>query len=394
VDSFGSEPTDRVTPHGRAIDRSRRRRRTPWWVALWAVALIVVFAGAFVGVAVVTDRPAFCGSCHEMAPYQVAWAAGKHADVSCIECHVDSGLPARLKHKFVALGEVRSHFTGDTSFPRPTPPDVPSVRCLRCHPNLPEKTKSGFPHGQHVRKGTCAGCHPQTGHDVTPAALQAAGIYQAGAVPTIPAGAIAAVGAGSANVAGHIAVSCSGCHDLAKTGCKRCHTSKHKPRGDCLLCHRAGATFAFVHPSRGVDCAPCHKRPSGHTDDADCLACHDKPGKTWMYTHQPGQDCGTCHARPAKHRAGACPDCHKNAGTNWAFAHPGAGSNCRTCHEPPSGHFAGTCTNCHPRVGVSFAFSHPSAGEHSWRSRPCAKCHPSGTASVSCTCHGGRTPGN
>jgi mono/diheme cytochrome c family protein len=41
---------------------------------------------------------------------------------------------------------------------------------------VPETTEDGFPHGKHVDKGTCAGCHPDTGHVVTPAALKAAGI--------------------------------------------------------------------------------------------------------------------------------------------------------------------------------------------------------------------------
>ena len=393
MDEHGTEPAkpDSATSDNRG-QRPPRARRPGWWITLWTIVIVAVLAGAFVAVALATDQSAFCRSCHEMVPYNDAWASGKHADVPCVECHVDQGVLARLEHKFVALGEVRSHFTGDTKFPRATPPDVPAERCTRCHPDLPETTKSGFPHGQHVRKGTCAGCHAQTGHAVSPAALQAAGIYQPGAVATIPPGAIAALGAGSADVAGHVAVRCSDCHDLAKTGCKRCHTSKHKPRGDCLLCHQAGVSWKFVHPKSGVDCAPCHRRPSGHTNNADCLTCHDKPGKTWMYTHRSGQDCATCHKRPAKHRSGACADCHKQAGKSWAFAHPGSGSSCNTCHKPPSGHYPGNCTRCHHSVGVSFAFSHPSAGEHSWRGKPCKKCHPSGTAAVSCTCHGGRPP--
>ena len=63
-------------------------------------------------------RPAFCQTCHEMGPYYDAWAVGQHAETAtCIDCHVDDGLPARFAHKFVALGEVKAHFLGDTTFP-------------------------------------------------------------------------------------------------------------------------------------------------------------------------------------------------------------------------------------------------------------------------------------
>ncbi len=395
MEQDGLDPVGSATSSGRTRDSSARRRdRSAGWIVLWLAIGLVVLTSTFVVAALYTDRPEFCSSCHEMVPYYEAWSVGKHSDVACIECHVDRGLPARFAHKLVALGEVRSHFTGDDKFPRPEPPNVPSRRCLRCHPNLPATTPNGFPHGRHARKGTCAGCHPKTGHDVKPASLQAAGVYdpRSSSVPTIPVGAIAAVGAGTANVPGHPSVTCSHCHDLAKTGCKRCHTSQHKPRGDCLLCHRAGTSWKFVHPNGGVDCATCHKRPSGHTDDGDCTRCHNRPGKTWMYTHRPGQDCATCHKPPAKHRSGECDTCHQQAGVNWGFTHPDSGSNCRPCHQAPAAHYAGNCARCHHRVGASWEFAHPSAGEHSWRSRPCKKCHPSGTATVSCTCHGGRPP--
>ena len=362
-------------------------RAAAWMVAGAFVLIVAFFAGALY-----TDRPAFCLTCHEMGPYYEAWASGAHSEVSCIRCHVDAGITARLAHKFEALGEVRSHIRGDTRFPRPTPADVTSDRCSRCHPDMPVTTASGFPHGAHARVGPCAECHADTGHPVTAKALQDAGIHRATAPPTIPAGAVAAAGAGVANVRGHIVVDCAECHDLERTGCPACHASEHEPRGDCMLCHRTGDTWRFSHPSRGVDCASCHERPDDHIDDGDCLHCHDKPGRSWAHTHSSGEDCGPCHTAPDDHPQGDCIDCHKRAGKSWAFAHPGSKSNCRTCHTAPSGHYAGSCVRCHRRVGVTFAFSHPSAGEHSWRSQPCKKCHPSETASVSCTCHGGRPP--
>ncbi len=115
------------------------------WMVLWVAVGFTVLASIFVASALYTDRPAFCGSCHEMVPYVNAWAGGPHADVSCIECHVARGLPARLSHKFIALGEVRSHLLGDTLFPRQVAPNVPNDRCLRCHPSMPQTTAPRIP---------------------------------------------------------------------------------------------------------------------------------------------------------------------------------------------------------------------------------------------------------
>jgi len=284
---------------------------------LWIAGLAVLGVALFFPVALATDRSTFCRACHEMAPYNDAWAVGQHAQTAeCIDCHVEAGLPARFTHKFVALGEVKAHFLGDTTFPRATPPDVPNTRCIRCHETLPTTTKNGFSHKVHAEKGTCASCHPATGHDVTEAALKTAGIFNAGVEPTITAGKFATVNSGAANIAGHAKVSCSRCHDLAKTGCARCHTpktgAKHFWKGDCSECHSARDKFAFKHPT-SADCTKCHKPPVEHYA-GQCSQCHHDPSKSWKFSHPSAgehswksQPCVACH--PKNYTSVSC-SCH------------------------------------------------------------------------------------
>ena len=322
--------------------------------------------------------------------------AGTHSDVSCIECHVDRGLPARFAHKFVALGEVRSHFTGDTRFPRPDPPDVPPDRCTRCHPSMPETTDVRLPSRRSTsRKGTCAGCHPddRARRDARRAPSSRASTSQR-SPPTIPAGAIAAVGAGSANVAGHRRCRCSDCHDLAKTGCKRCHTSQHKPRGDCLLCHRAG---------RDVEVRPPEQRRRLRVVPRAA----ERPHRRWRLPALPRQarrrrGCTRTSpdrtAPPATSRppsTGRAPalDCHKQAGQRTgrsptrARARTAAPATRRPRDTTPATACAATTAwACRSPSATRPPASTPGAAS------PCKKCHPSGTATVSCTCHGGRPP--
>jgi len=276
-------------------------------VALFVVMGVVALAAIFVGSSLTTDQPQFCPSCHEMQPHYAAWGQGPHRDVSCIECHVDRGLPARFAHKFVALGEVYSHFTGNNKFPRAVPPDVPDDRCVPCHEDLPD-TIGKFPHAAHAEKGKCAECHYDTGHSVTNQALKDAGVFAADVVPQRLVGKLASVGAGRANLSGHQQVSCSRCHDMAATPCSACHV----PRGD-------------KHPKVG-------KQP--------CTQCHATSGASWAFAHpNVTKECAQCHRAPGSHPAGACENCHKKSGTSWAFQHPGVGEehsyrsfDCKKCH--------------------------------------------------------------
>jgi hypothetical protein len=327
------------------------------------ILLALLMTVAIVGVTIVTDSPQFCASCHEMTPYYDAWAQGPHKDRWCVDCHVEPGAVGHLMHKFVALKQLQVHLTGKPSFPIPIPPEVPSERCSRCHEDLPASTNRGFPHARHAKKA-CAECHADKGHDVATSALKEAGILAEGAEllsavsePTVR------VGGGAANLKGHVRVVCSICHNMADTGCAKCHTPKHKKvtdRGtDCQRCHSPGVRFVFSHSPDAGSCDSCHTPPKTHTMPKDrqipeCSSCHGKPGISWAATHvSPSADCSKCHTAPTGQ-------------------HP---------KERP-------CSLCHLRIGVSFAFEHPNLNApHQIGRVPCPQCHPKGYSSYACTCH-------
>jgi nitrate/TMAO reductase-like tetraheme cytochrome c subunit len=361
----------------------------------------------FVGTALWTDRPEFCGTCHEMRPYVDAWASGPHKNVWCVDCHIGKSYAARFAHKFVALQEVVGHFSGDTNFPLAKPPTMADKDCSTCHAQVtPKLVASGFSHSLHESKAACQACHADTGHTVTQKALTAVGAYNATLVRVSFGGATASVGKGTANVSNHVKIACTRCHDLKKTGCPACHTysAKHfKPVSGalpaCTVCHKAGSKWAFTHPTK-AECETCHTPSAKHFKPASgkltpCSQCHTQPGKSWAFSHpQPPVDCTNCHAVPAKHFQPAsgqlkpCSQCHARPGVSWKFSHPGARADCQSCHTPPTGHSAGQCSQCHHKTGVSFAFVHPSTGApHGIGGRSCVACHPNGYTTHKCTCH-------
>ena len=401
------------------------RRKSPVRLIAAIAVVLVVLGVSYAGIARATEAPSFCGSaCHEMGPFHSAWSKGAHKDIACVECHVDPGTIAGMEHKVVALKEVATHFTGDPKFPMPQMTSVPSARCIRCHPDV-KLTSPGFSHAEHANRGECYTCHTTVGHNVSVKALKDAGVYSASIKLAFDTTRTAVVDAGEANLAGHVSVPCSRCHNMAASKCSECHKPKHKDskdRGkDCSVCHATGTAFVFLHPVRtdcgtchtpknpehtwkgectdchkagsGVsfavthptnsDCESCHKRPAPHRS-GPCADCHTNPGVNWSYAHPKSGDCSTCHARPANHRSGSCEGCHTNAGVNWAFSHPGSASTCSGCHNRPSGHRSGSCATCHRAVGKSWSFSHPG------NASDCAECHsrPSGHKSGSCAaCH-------
>jgi nitrate/TMAO reductase-like tetraheme cytochrome c subunit len=332
-----------------ADGRKRRLRRLLLWGAV-AVAFLAVLAASLV----LTERSAFCKSCHEMDPYYSAWRASGHAEeAQCVECHVDPGLVAHLAHKPTALKEVWDHFTKDNRFPNYSV-EVPDSRCVPCHPKVDKKIGTRFSHLLHQKNGRCQECHATVGHEVSIASLREAGILKEGAgMPPAP------TGVSPSAVPGHKKVVCQQCHDQVKMKCSLCHQASHDPLGECSNCHAVGNKFVFVHPVSNADCGSCHKKSAKHkATTAACTTCHAVGGKTWAFTHPADKKCTSCHKAPAKHY----------------------GTGCATCHSPK----------------IPFAkarFNHPgNTGEHSYRSFACVKCHPRSYSTASCTCHGGRAP--
>jgi len=281
----------------------------------WTAAVIAGMVGLallFVGVALATDRPGFCPSCHEMRPYSEAWQAGPHDEVWCIDCHVDPGIPARFAHKWIALNEVRAHLAGDTRFPRPVPPEIPDARCIRCHQDVPALI-DGFSHADHAEKGTCAECHIHDGHRVTEQTLRAAGIFAADVSPRRLSGRSATAGGGVANLEGHPEIRCTECHDLQASPCSGCHEAPSEPphsayEQECPACHKPVTEWAFIHPGAQSRCGDCHVLPDDHpnTNKRSCTDCHRASGESWSFRH-PGV--GEEHS----YRSFACDKCHPSS---------------------------------------------------------------------------------
>ena len=392
--------TPAAPPSGRTAVLGRRRRLMTWLLA--ALTIVVVLGGGFIGASLYTDQPRFCASCHEMRPYYDAWAKGPHSGQWCVDCHVGQSYPARFAHKFVALKEVVTHFTGNPTFPKPTPPTIADAQCSSCHKTVAPKLAKAFSHADHASQGPCQACHADSGHSVTRSALATANLLNPNVVNLPLTTTMATVGHGAADVAGHVSTGCTRCHDLKKTGCQLCHTPSHAPMGACEKCHQAGPKWVFSHPTQG-DCTSCHALPSNHFKPASaplpaCLTCHTQPGVSWKFQHPAASsDCQSCHSLPSNHfqpvsaSLTPCSACHAQPGVSWKFRHPAASSDCSSCHTPPAGHSAGQCSTCHHQTGVSFAFQHPSTGApHGIGNRTCADCHPNGYTTHSCTCHGGR----
>jgi len=265
-----NQPGRQWTPDSFA--RSQRNRRILWIVVLVAIVGLI----GFFPVAIATDQPGFCPTCHGMKPFYDAWHTGPHKDIWCIDCHVEPGVPNRLLHKFAVLNELYSQVFTHATYPNYNA-DVPNERCLRCHPDVPTKIAAvgKFSHQQHLGRGvTCAKCHAAVGHQVTFTALAQAGVLNSA---NAPAGAtyvgqefVGAPGKHSA-LPGHKPVPCANCHDQANLQCSFCHIAPGNHFGaDCKLCHKPSVPFTtFAHPPSGEHpytsrpCAKCH--PNGYT---------------------------------------------------------------------------------------------------------------------------------
>ena len=239
--------------------------------------IVAVAVVAFFPIALATDQSSFCKSCHTMQPFYDAWSQGGHVGhAQCIDCHVDAGYPARFLHKFVALKEVTAQLVGGSTFPSYNA-DISDDRCLRCHPDAPTKVVGQFDHAQHpARLGvTCVKCHADSGHRVTFAALQAAGLLNAknAAVGQTYVGqSLADSGGRGSSYPGHPNVPCQNCHDQANLECSFCHTPPANHFGaDCRSCHsNAAVPFKqFAHPKTHHDylkrpCVKCHPQDFQH----------------------------------------------------------------------------------------------------------------------------------
>jgi hypothetical protein len=79
----------------------------------------------------------FCGTaCHVMAPEHLAFQAGSHAQVKCVECHIGEGAGNAIRAKLNGTRQLFLVLSGDYSRPIPSPPHAlkpASETCENCH---------------------------------------------------------------------------------------------------------------------------------------------------------------------------------------------------------------------------------------------------------------------
>jgi len=292
---------------------------------------------------------------HNLFPFALT---GKHATVSCAECHINS-------QSIDAL--------------RVTPQD-----CASCH----EKDE---PHNGKL--GTdCASCHFTDGWKPSTFDHDRSVFHLEGA---------------------HAQTACSNCHlnqEFKGTpqDCFSCHEKDDHHKGqlgnDCASCHvpKDWKTITFDHNTSAfkltgkhaqTDCVKCHVNDVFKGTPQDCFSCHgDKDPHKGKF----GKQCNECHTTDnwkvanfnhartgfsliGKHAQTDCAKCH----VNGIFAP--IGTSCFACHaknDVHNGTFGKECATCHTPTGWrNIIFDHnrtsfPLVGSHA--SKTCKACHANG----------------
>lgn len=283
------------------------KRMFPNWkhVVIKVPIILVLLYGLLVGMLYVTSVPPFCGlMCHEMSEYYKQWQASTHANVTCVDCHVDPGLVPQLIHKVIALKELYHHIMKSYEYPIVPRELAPSDdACKRCHSGKREFSLSGdlkMPHEKHVKIVA-----------EEPLRIEVA--------------------------KGHL-------------------RNVHFEGSQCIYCH-----FNVVHAPSDADRRPqmefclenCH---NGKRAPGNCDLCHTKKqipashnSPDWLRVHGKQEDkkaCEGCHKwRPTDF----CGDCHKQRpkshNATWRTFHGDRAradrAGCKQCHQDTF------CLKCH-----------------------------------------------
>jgi nitrate/TMAO reductase-like tetraheme cytochrome c subunit len=351
------------------------------------IALFVVTAGLFsVAMVEATGQPGFCRSCHIMGPYYESWRQSTHAEVNCLECHLQPGFTGLIKGKINGLAQAVDCAVGRVG----TKPSATIVdaSCLRseCHntQKLSGETLdcSGvrFTHEKHLDKVvdgiriTCGTCHSHFEGDVH------------FSVNTNACFACHFLG-GDASTGRPVRANCRGCHQVPQEVIRR---------GFVKIDHSE-----FV--SYGASCEEsCHKREVQQTsrvEETVCLDCHSfrKPADANSVelhaSHTNGEkvECFACHGRVSHGRTGVesvtammdCQSCHSDTHqaqrSIYGTQHPMQPNSADRVLGPMFLTHV-ECTGCHIERTAKVPGTLDSFGTAA-RATPaaCDKCHEAGT---------------
>jgi nitrate/TMAO reductase-like tetraheme cytochrome c subunit len=308
-------------------------RLTTRLLALVAVLLTVIVVGT--GVALVaTSQPQFCATCKSHKPYVAAYEKSRHNHVNCEQCHSIPGPFFFLTAKLQALQQPIHQLTG--SYEKPILGTVLNQSCRRCHTNktlFKVISVNGIrvQHQHLIEAGfLCNRCHSTVAHGmaVPPGSRTYPSMDQC----------LLCHNNQYKDAQGQVATSrCDLCHvkpppgalpathrdpkwarDHGAIGILSTCTACHKPKPDCVKCHR-GVLMPHNEPSWTSQ----HGAVSRQLGRQACALCHDVK-----------RYCVTCHKVPMPHAPNYIsthPKWVANYGTATCFnCH--VVSNCQTCH--------------------------------------------------------------
>jgi nitrate/TMAO reductase-like tetraheme cytochrome c subunit len=385
TNSTATLPSPAPRKNGKLAKLRRFALRAAAFLGVFVLFLVVLVAAA----GWYTSRSQFCRSCHIMEPYYASWAASKHKDVSCIECHFAPGLGGKVRGKMLGLVQLAKYVTASAG-PRPAA-EVPDASCLRsgCHET---RLLSGrvdfhnvnFDHTRHYR---------DEGETLT---------------------ATGAVAEQVGEITHGIQLRCTSCHSqivqgkhiaVTESTCFLCHF-KNQPFNEglsaCTHCHQIptkeydlGGGVKFTHElayQKGVDCVNCHLdvvRGKGEVPQERCLVCHNRENdlskiKDFKFMHakhvsEHKVDCLDCHLRiehsldkrKVEHMAGDCTNCHPDHHQEQVKMFEGVGEKSVTEHAGSMWAARVGCPTCHRVKEVS------NTGSVLWKSSAevCSMCH-------------------
>lgn len=263
-----------------------------------------------------------CESCHLEGDFGSETAAAPHADVACVDCHVEDTAVGRVSFATRELFHMVIPIVKDLDR---TFSAVPAERCVSCHAQVEQPGTVGT-HGLKIAHITCVGtavcsdCHSITAHGASTA------------WPRVPQ-----------------MEECYECHGTTNdvTDCDTCHVERDERQrvfdGPFRVTH--GPQWESTHGMGDMkSCSACH-------DDDKCAGCHGAGvphGGAFVDRHaefstSPEARCVTCHLTEF------CEGCH-----SYEMPHPvefvtGHGDvveadgqeGCLSCHEEAD------CTECH-----------------------------------------------
>lgn len=138
-------------------------------IIILILILIVVIPLLFLGGMAISSTSTFCALCHEMKPEAMTWKASIHSQISCADCHVESGVLNIGAYKLGSPTHFSTHITSNYQIPIKIKGKISNDVCLGCHTYARTFTPPidvKMPHREHIEvfKLNCVDCHYKVAH--------------------------------------------------------------------------------------------------------------------------------------------------------------------------------------------------------------------------------------